>query len=284
MKGFHAKILVIISVVLLMASFYPASGTEDRFIKVSDISYRQEYVLSEYAKKMCTLDLYYPKSAENYPTIVFFHGGSLRRGTRDMYLPLAKRFAAESIGVVLASYRLSPKVKHPIYNEDAAAAVAWTFKNITSYGGDAGRIFISGHSAGGYLAAIVGMDEKYLEKHNLSVQQIAGIIPISGQMMTHSTILNEQGVPEGRIVIDEYAPIYHSQKVGPPCLCICGDNDLALRADENKFFIAGRKSAGNKNAFYLEVRERDHISIVSKISEADDEVAQAILDFIRQRK
>lgn len=284
MRDFPIKILVITIVVLLLTSSIPATGTEDKYIKVGDISYRQEYALSEYAQKMCMLDLYYPENIKNYPTIVFFHGGALRGGTRDMYKSVAERLTAEGVGIALSSYRLSPKVKHPVYNEDAAAAVAWTFKNIANYGGDSDGIYISGHSAGGYLAAIVGMDERYLEKHNLSVQQIAGIIPISGQMVTHSTILSERGVPKGTIIIDEFAPIFHCRKTGPPCFCICGDKDYPMYADENKFFVAGLKNAGNENASYLEVKGRDHITIISKILEKDDEVTQAILEFIRQRK
>ncbi len=56
-------------------------------------------------------------------------------------------------------YRLSPKVQHPVYIEDAAAAVAWTFRNIASYGGDPDKIFVTGISAGGYLTAMVGLDK-----------------------------------------------------------------------------------------------------------------------------
>ncbi len=55
------------------------------------------------------------------------------------------------MAVVAVNYRLYPKVKAPVYIEDAAAAVAWVFRHIEEYGGDPELIFISGHSAGGYL-------------------------------------------------------------------------------------------------------------------------------------
>ena len=202
-------------------------------------------------------------------------------GDKQWGIPFAKRFAAEGFGIVLVGYRLSPKAKHPLYIEDAAAAVSWTFKNIANYEGDPEKVYLSGHSAGGYLAAIISLDERYLEKHNIPAKRIAGIIPISGQMVTHSTILVELGIPEGTIIIDEFSPIYHSRKVGPACLCICGDNDLPLRSEENIFFIAGLKSAGNKNAHYLEVKNRNHMTIGGKFHEEDDEVTLAILEFIR---
>jgi acetyl esterase/lipase len=281
MKGL-IKSIALLCFALVAVSLLIASEPGYEYVKVSDILYRQEQSNSEYARTQCKLDLYYPKDTKDYPVIVWFHGGGLTRGNRQSGISFAKRFTAEDIGVVLVSYRFSPKVKHPEYIEDAAAAVAWTFNNISKYGGDQGKIYISGHSAGGYLAAIVGMDERYMEKHNMSVQRIAGLIPISGQMVTHTTIIAEREIPKGTIVVDEFAPIYHTSKIGPACLCICGDRDMPMRCDENVFFIAGLKSAGNKYANYLEVKGRNHGSIARKFHEEDDEVTQAMLEFIRR--
>ncbi len=275
------RTFTLLCLVLLAVSFFFASESGDVFVKVGDIIYRQALSDSEYVRTQCLLDLYYPKDTKDYPTIVWFHPGSLTMGSKEWGIFFAKRFTAEGFGVILAGYRLSPKAKNPAYIEDTASAVYWTFKNIANYGGDPGKVYLSGHSAGGYLAAIISLDERYLEKHNISVQRIAGIIPISGQMVTHSTILVERGIPEGTIIIDEFSPIYHSRKVGPACLCICGDNDLPMRSDENIFFIAGLKSAGNKNAHYLEVKGRNHFTIGGKFHEEGDEVTHAILEFIR---
>ena len=63
------------------------------------------------------------------------------------------------------NYRLYLKIKAPTYVEDAAAAVSWTFKHMDSLGGDSSLIFISGHSAGGYLASMVGLDKSWLAKY-----------------------------------------------------------------------------------------------------------------------
>lgn len=274
------RMFLSVCVVLFAVSFSVAYESVEIPVKVSDISYRQEPLNSEYTRTQCKLDIFYPKNTEDYPTIVWFHPGSLTIGDKQWGVPFAERFVAEGFGVVLVGYRLSPKAKHPAYIEDAAAAVAWTFKNIANYGGNPDKVYLSGHSAGGYLAAIISLDDRYLEKHNIPVQRIAGIIPISGQMVTHSTILVERGIPEGTIIVDEFSPIYHSRKAGPVCLCICGDNDLPMRADENVFFIAALKNAGNKNASYLEIKGRNHVTIGGKFQEQDDEVTHAILEFI----
>jgi len=73
------------------------------------------------------------------------------------------------------NYRLSPAAKAPEFIEDAAAAVAWTLKNIQNYGGSAERVFLSGHSAGAYLSLMVGLDKRWLGAHLLDPKTIAGL-------------------------------------------------------------------------------------------------------------
>jgi acetyl esterase/lipase len=246
-----------------------------------EISYLQNPD-SEYAAEQCKLDVFYPKGVEEFPTIVWFHGGGLRMGQRQWGELVAERFLPEGIAVVTVSYRFSPKVKNPVYIEDAAASIAWTFKNIKKYGGHPDKIFLSGHSAGGYLTLINGMDKRYLAKHEISNMSLAGLIPISGQTITHSTIRREREVPEGTQMVDEYAALYYANKVGPPSLCICGSNDLPLRSAENVYFVEVQKSAGNKNISFIEVEGRDHDSIFENINNPNDAVALAMLKFIKK--
>ncbi|MHC4842172.1 MAG: alpha/beta hydrolase [Planctomycetota bacterium] len=275
------KVLVIL-LGLLLTFFLFVTASAGEVVKESNILYR-ETVDSDYAKEQCRLDVYYPKGVEGYPTIVWFHGGGLREGVRQTGEYVAKRFTSEGMAVVLVSYRLSPKVKCPVYIDDSATAVAWTFKNITKYGGDPDKIFVSGHSAGGYLTSIVGIDKRYLNKYGISAERIAGLIPISGQTVTHSTIRRERGIPDEKIIVDELAPIYYVDEVKTPFLCICGDDDIPLRTDENRFFVAALKAAGNTESVYIEIKGRDHSSIVKLINELNDEVALVMLDFIRKR-
>src|SRR5215471_2431848 len=64
--------------------------------------------------------------------------------------------------------------------EDVAAAFAWVYRNAAQIGGDASRIYVSGHSAGGHLASLLALDPRYLEKHNISSRAIRGVISVSG--------------------------------------------------------------------------------------------------------
>lgn len=252
------------------------------WVKVADVPYLGEAAETEYAKAQCRLDVYHPVDAKGYATIVWFHGGGLTGGTRQSGMGIVKRFVKEGYGVVLVSYRLSPKVKCPTYIEDAAASVAWTIKHIGDYGGDPKQVFVSGHSAGGYLTSIVGTDNRYLAAHGLSTSDLAGCLPVSGHTITHFTIRAERGIPGTRPIIDEFAPAYHVRKDAPPFLCIAGDHDMAARAEENVYFASVMRAAGNKHVECLIVPDRNHSTIVNQIGEADDAVAAAMLKFMRE--
>ena len=269
-----------LAVLVLVLVTLSAGAAE--LVKDGEISYLPKPYDSDYAESQCKLDVLYPKGVADFPTVVWFHGGGLRMGQRQWGEIVAERFVPEGIAVVTVSYRFSPKVNNPVYIEDAAAAIAWTFKNIKKYGGDPEKIFLSGHSAGGYLTLITGMDKRYLAKHDIAANRLAGLMPISGQTITHSTIRRERAIPEGTQMVDEYAALYYAHEVGPPSLCICGSDDLPLRCAENIYFVEVQKAAGNKNTSFLEVEKRDHDAIFDNINEPGDAVASAMLAFMKK--
>jgi len=218
--------------------------------------YPPEKIQSDsYIAKQCVLDLYYP-DATDYPTLIWFHGGGLHSG--DKFIPMGLK--KKGIGVVAVKYRLHPEVQCPVYIEDAAAAVAWTFKHIESYGGDPDLIFVSGHSAGGYLTSIVGLDKKYLGKHKIDANKIAGLIPLSGHAITHFTVRKEQGIDGKQPIIDEFAPLYHVRGDTPPLLLITGDRELELlgRYEENAYLMRMMRVAGHPDTRIFELDGYDH--------------------------
>jgi acetyl esterase/lipase len=247
---------------LVSLCFLPAfaQAAETTYRTDEGIPYRPENTLVEAdgGLSRCRLDLYRPAGAKGFPTVVYFHGGGLSGGNRSVPAALKDRGWA----VVGASYRLHPHVQHPAYIEDAAAAVAWTFQNIESYGGDPKQIFVTGISAGGYLTAMIGLDKSYLARHDVDADRIAGLIPVTGQMITHFTIRKEQGVTpnETRPTIDRFAPLYHVRPDAPPTLCITGgwETDRAMRAEENLYFVSMLKLVGHKHVRHVVIEGADH--------------------------
>ncbi|NDV78599.1 alpha/beta hydrolase [Dysgonomonas sp. 511] len=242
---------------LLLFSILSKGQDNDKiqYAFVKDIAYVEITESDEYKKERCKLDIYYPKNRQGFATIVWFHGGGLEGGGKG----IPNELKDKGYAIVAVNYRLSPKAGYPAYIEDAAQSVAWVFNNIQSFGGSPGKIYISGHSAGGYLTLMVGLDKSYLAKYNIDADSIKGLLPISGQTNTHYTIRKERKLPDLIPIIDEYAPLNQARKGVPPTLLITGDRRLEMTAryEENLHLEAILKALGNKVEL-LELQGFDH--------------------------
>lgn len=212
-----------------------------------------------YINERCVLDLYIPKNAKGFSTVIWFHGGGLTGGQKEIPEALKNK----GVAVIGVNYRLSPKVTAPKYIEDAAAATAWVFKNIKKYGGREDLIFISGHSAGGYLATMVGLNKSYLSKYGIDANKLAGIVPFSGQMISHFTTRKEKGIDELDARIDDMAPLYFIRADAPPLLLITGDREKELlgRYEENAYMARMMKLKGHKETAIYELDGFDHVEM-----------------------
>jgi acetyl esterase/lipase len=251
-----------------------------------DVSYRSSAVPQTYEAERCKLNLVTPVGKSGFATYVWFYGGALKAGSKDLAsehcLEIAEAFAREGVAVVTPDYRLSPKVNYPAYVDDAAASFAWTVKNIAKFGGDPKKVFIGGHSAGGYLALLVGFDAKRLEPYGLGLADVAGIAQVSGQVFTHYTIREERGISRYVTIADEAAPSFYVRRTLPPLLSIYADNDMVGRAEENQYLVAMLKSAGHTETYSLKVADRDHGSVGHGLRNAEDPAHRAVLNFIQK--
>ena len=253
-----------------------------------DIPYKDDVVsLTPYEQERCKLDLTVPADAKGFATYVWFYGGGLKNGAKDLRseycAEIRDSLAQAGVAVVTPDYRLSPKAKYPAYVDDAAAAFAWTVKHIAEHGGDPRKVFIGGHSAGGYLALLVGMDPERLKPHGLSLANVAGIAQVSGQVFNHYTVREERGQARYGITSDEAAPAFHIRKSLPPILTIYAQNDMLSRAEENMFFVTTLKAVGHTENYSLRVDDRDHGTVGHNLRHADDPARLAILNFIAKQ-
>jgi acetyl esterase/lipase len=272
---------------LLFAFAVPTvSALETKVIK--DVPYKDDVIsLTPYEQERCKLDLTVPVGSKGFATYVWFYGGGMKNGGKDLRTEycaeIRESLAQAGVAVVTPDYRLSPKAKYPAYVDDAAAAFAWTVKHIAEQGGDPRKVFIGGHSAGATLALLVGMDPERLKPHGLTLGSVAGIAQVSGQVLTHYTIREERGQPRYAITSDEAAPAFHIRKTLPPILTIYAQNDMLSRAEENQFFVTTLKAAGHAENYSLRVDDRDHGSVGHNIRNAEDPARLAILNFIAKQ-
>jgi len=235
-----------------------AFGQETKYITESNISYYHESRRNAdpYIRERCVMDIYYPEKTKEFATLVWFHGGGLTSGNKQ----IPDGLKGKGLCIVAVNYRLYPKVKAPKYIEDAAAAVAWVFNNIERYGGSASRIFVSGHSAGGYLTSMVGLDKSWLAAHKIDANRIAGLIPLSGHTITHFTVRKERGIPATRPIIDDLAPLYHVRADAPLLMLITGDREKEMlgRYEENAFMMRMMRVSGHKKTTLRELKGYGH--------------------------
>lgn len=230
---------------------------------LKDIPYRdkKDKALDAYMQERCKLDLYYPKGQKGFATIVWFHGGGLQGGEKELPEPLKN----QGFAILGVNYRLYPKIKGPGYIDDTAAAVAWAFRHIAEYGGDPNLIFVGGHSAGGYLSSMVGMDKHWLAAYGIDANRIAALFPMSGHSITHFTQRQERNMPGTQAVVDSLAPLYHVRKDLPPMVLVTGDRELELlgRYEENAYLWRMMKLVGHERTYLHELDGFDHGSMLA---------------------
>jgi len=245
---------ILLALLLVVTAF--VAQAQITYKTENNIAYRSGENLDEYQKERCKLDIYYPENIDSFTTVVWFHGGGLTAGEKS----IPERLKNKKLAVVAVNYRLSPKVKSPAYIDDAAAAVDWVFKNISKYSGDPKKIVVSGHSAGGYLACIIGLDKHYLAAYGIDANAIQKLVPFSGQMITHFEIRKERGIKDTQPVVDEFAPLFHVRADAPPLYLITGDRELEMlgRYEENAYMSRMMKLSGHKQTALYELDGFDH--------------------------
>lgn len=244
-------------IIILLCGFVAsvcASGADPVYSTVEGISYRDS--CDAYASERCKLDVCYRPGASGCPVVVWFHGGGLTGGERGVPEELKEC----GMVVVAAGYRLLPHVSIVECIDDAAAAVAWTFRHAAEYGGDRRRIFVAGHSAGGYLTSMIGLDRKWLAEYGIDADSIAALVPFSGQAVTHFAHRRQQGIAATCAVVDSLAPLYHVRADAPPLIIVSGDREMELygRYEEQAYFWRMMRLAGHAETYLYELDGFDH--------------------------
>ena len=246
--------------------------------QTKDISYCEG--LAEDAAKH-KLDIYGPKGKTNPPVLFFVHGGAWKSGDRSNYVPLGNRYAREGVLTVIPSYRLAPKHPHPAQIEDVAAAFAWTVRHIAEYGGDTNRIYAAGHSAGGHLVALLGLDGDYLAKYQLSPQALRGVFAWSGVYNLATGESQESVFGKGMPGRRAASPLFYVKAGAPPFIVTyCQWDYFSLPGQAREFYQALRQAGVAAELLY--VPRESHISEMLSVPRAKDPTVAAALRFMKQ--
>lgn len=219
----------------LAASSLLTAGCETLLFRFANRGLTAPEATVTYAPELgLALDIYRPQNTGSgrAPTVVFLYGGGWQRGEREQYQFVGRRLASQGVLAIVADYRTYPAATFPGFVEDGARAVAWTREHADEYGGDPGRLFVAGHSAGAQIAALLGTDARYLRDHGMAPGDLAGVIGLSG--------------PYDFVISGQYRPVFgppaqwplaqavnHVDGDEPAFLLIHGDADRVVEARDS---------------------------------------------------
>jgi acetyl esterase/lipase len=204
-----------------------------------------------------TLDVWMPTAKANAPrpVLIFYYGGGWAKGSAADYGWVARAFASKGFVVVVPDYRKVPQVRFPAFVQDAAEAVRWTEDNIARFGGDPGRIAVSGHSAGGYIAAMLALDPRWLAGAGATPNAIKAAVGMSGPYdfypFTGAAVAAFGTWPKS----DETQPINYVRKDAPPMLLVTGTEDTTVRPKN------ARNLTARLNAVGAQIQEKEYAGL-----------------------
>ncbi len=222
-----------------------ASGALNALVPSDSYTLRSSVAYGADARQQ--LDIYLPLARQKPgPVVVFFYGGSWTTGERSAYRFVGEALASRGITAVIADYRLSPQVKYPVFLQDSAQAVRWTVDHLAELGGDPGQVFVMGHSAGAYNAAMLALDPRWLAGAGLKPAQLAGWIGLAGPY-DFLPIVN----PDAQVAFDwpttplDSQALVHASSKSPPALLIVARSDTTVNPVRNSEALARKlKTAG----------------------------------------
>lgn len=252
--------------VLLAAALSGCSGTDLLNALTPGDSYRLQAGLSYGPLARQQADLYRPLAAPpagGYPLVVFFYGGSWNRGQRGDYRFVGEALAARGIATLIADYRLYPEVRYPGFLKDCAAALDHALAMAPAWNANPERVFVAGHSAGAYNAAMLALDPRWLARHGRSPDQLAGWAGLAGPY-DFIPVVN----PEVRPVFHhphtpaDSQPVRHASASRLPAFLAVAADDQLVNPERNSQQLAGLLRAAGAKVDYQAYAEVSHTTLL----------------------
>ena len=214
------------------------------------------------------VDVYQPTPlARNAPLVVFFYGGSWSSGDRVDYRFVGEALASQGIVTVVADYRLSPQVRYPVFVQDSAKAVRWAYDMAAQYGASPSRVFVMGHSAGAYNAAMVALDDRWLAPEGMRPAQLAGWIGLGGPYdflpigdRKTQIAFEWPGTPA------DSQPLSHASKRSPPALLLAPTNDSVVSPQRSTVAMAQKLKASGVRVESELFDSVSHVTLVASMA------------------
>lgn len=240
-------------------------------------------------KAMQQLNIFAPAgNKKQAPVLIFVYGGSWNSGKKKLYNFFGSRMARKGIVTVIPDYPKSPAAGYNEMAVDIAAAVKWTKEHIAGYGGDSNRIFISGHSAGGHLAALVSIKEDYFENLRMA-NPIKGLILIDAAGLDMYGYLKEENFAAGDSYLETFSndpaiwkqasPIYFLHNGMPPMLIYRGGKTYPSIIKSNEKFTDSLKKYNAAFSYHIQPGKK-HVPMILQFFNRYNKRYKEIISFM----
>ncbi|GAC1408551.1 MAG: alpha/beta hydrolase [Burkholderiaceae bacterium] len=261
-------IIALTSAVVLLCTIAACSPLQTINALTPDNTYTLTENLAYGSGSRQQLDIYAPVNAKTLvPVVVFFYGGNWNSGNRKDYKFVGEALASRGMLAVVADYRLYPEVRYPAFLEDSAAAVAWTARQVQRYGGDPKHMFVMGHSAGGYNAAMVALDSRWLTRAGTTPSMLRGWIGLAGPY--DFLPIENEGAKPVFFAPDtplESQPIVHVTADAPPTLLIASNKDRLVNPVRNTGGLARKLRAAGVDVKEVYTDHTSHTSLIGSLA------------------
>jgi acetyl esterase/lipase len=214
------------------------------------------------------LDVWVPRSSSKtpLPVVIFFYGGGWVDGARGDYGFAGAAFASQGFVAILPDYRLVPKVRFPAFVEDGALAVKWARDHAAEYGGDPKRITLAGHSAGGYIAAMLALDRRFLTAAGVDPKTVraAALLAAPLDFYPFTEVRGRDALGQWPRPA-ETQPISFARADAPPLLLAAGTADTVVQPRNSKALAAKLTALGAPVELKL-YPGRDHVDLAKALS------------------
>ncbi len=230
------------------------------------------------------MDVYGPAGAKGLPLVVFVYGGSWQGGSKDIYRFVAAPLAQAGLVVAVPDYRVYPEVRYPTFLQDCAQAVAYARAHAAQWGADPGRLYLMGHSAGGYNVLMLATDPVYLQAVGMARSDLSGVISLAGPadfFPIQEADIREVFAPAVDSPLTQ--PINHVDGQAPPLLLLHGDSDGTVYP-RNAIALAARVKAAGGDVTLKLYPGVGHVGLITSIAplfSGKAPVRADILTFIR---
>ena len=259
-------------------------------VREKKINYADAVLASRFGRQ--ELNIFAPKKRSGpCDVLIFIHGGSWNSGKKSTYNFYGSRMARKGVVVVIIDYPLSPQANYNDMATAAAKSIRWVYQNIGRYGGNPEKIFVSGHSAGGHLAALIAIRHEYFDSLGIK-NPIKGAVLIDAAGLDMYGYLLKEKFPSDHTYFKTFTrnpeewkaatPMYHLHQDIPPLLIYRGEKTYPSIIESHEKFIGALRDFVPDPQYKI-LKRKKHVPMITQFFKPWNPRYKEIIGFMKER-